>query len=424
MARAVYCAYIDCRSRSDRRGFGVPRPVLLDYCTFLPHLLKPIHDQMLCNRHRWKLETALREARCTAQLQSDAFMEASGPALRGDDVIAIPPSSSPPLSSPSSPPPPPSTDALTGASSRGRRTVSTMMSMGWHMSAAIRAELFRLMTAHHRLTANTWNGSSDHLEASADADISIANGEMQQQPYCDLIHTLMTHGNLPADCKMQGTSASSHFFLDIGSGYGLAALRARILSGVAVVGGVEVARDRTFISHRLADAVQLRDYVHFIDANATSPDVLPILRAATHLFAYSAVYSRATRSYLAQEVIFCEDSNWLVYVTFDKVDVLKDAGIKVNHGSHEPHCTEGGVHWVGHTSSLSMSVSGQKMQANIFVRCTRPDAASGQHRFVAGAALLRSMAAASRQRGEEYMNNLMTSNKAETRASVKRRRMI
>ena len=398
MAHSVHCAYVDCRSRSDRRAFGRPRPVLLIYVERVPHLLKSHRHQVLCNRHRWVLDTALHAA----------------PAECAD----VPPS----LASatlPPSPSPPTSIEPCAGRSKSSKRTAPTMISMGWHPPAVVAAQLSRLTTAHRALTVHTWNGSTDHLAAPADADISVANGEMQQQPYCDLMHTLITHDNLPDHCKLQ--RATNHFFLDVGSGYGLAALRASLVSGVAVAGGVEVARDRVFISHRLTDAVELSERVHFVDANATTPDVLPVLRAATHVFAYSAVFSRATRSYLARELIACEDSNWLVYVTFDKVDVLQEAGIKVTIGRHEVDCTEGSVHWVGHTHSLPMSVSGQKLQANIFVRCTRPEATSSESRFATGATLLRSMAAASRQRGAADMSNLMASSQAVTRAAKRKK---
>ena len=301
--------------------------------------------------------------------------------------------------------------------------VPSMLSAGWHPSAAVTASLRQLTAAHHRLTADTWNGGTFQLAAPASADISVANGEMQHQPYCDLMHTLMTHDNLPADCQLREGGATSHFFLDVGSGYGLAALRARILSGVRVAGGLEVARDRCFISQRLAVAVELSDAVHFVDADATSPDVLPILRAATHVFAYSAVFSRATRSYLAQQLIACEDSNWLLYCTFDKVDVLEQAGVTVHVGRHEKGCTctEGGVHWVGHTPPLAMAVSGQKLQANLFVRCRRPDEQSSRARLHTGVELLRERAAQSTKRGDEQLNTLMAQQQAQTRAAKRRR---
>lgn len=39
--------------------------------------------------------------------------------------------------------------------------------------------------------------------------------------------------------------------------------------------------------------------VHFVSSDVCHPQVLPILLAATHLFAYSAVFSAATQEYLA-----------------------------------------------------------------------------------------------------------------------------
>ena len=306
---------------------------------------------------------------------------------------------------------------------QSRRAVPTMISLGWRAPAAIEASLAQLTAAHRRLTGQIWNGSSHHLVAADDADISVANGEMQQQPYCDLLHTLITHDNIPADCRLKTARvATNHFFLDIGSGYGMAVLRAQLLSGVAVCGGVEVAQDRVFVSHRLAQAVGLSTQAQFVDADACSPSVLPILKAATHLFAYSAVFSPATRAYLAKSVIASSDSNWLVYVTFDKADVLEQAGVKVSRTRHEQHCTEGGAHLLGKTSPLSMSVSGQKMQANIFVRCARPSHSHSATRFAEGVQLLNTLAADSRRRGQLAIEQLMTSTATETRAS-KRQRM-
>ena len=344
-----------------------------------------------------------------------------------DSVEATLSISSSPISCPSfsqfiSPSPLPSTPLLPPTPSRavGRLIVPTMYSQGWCMPEVIEADLSRLMTAHRRLTSDTWNGSADHLaDAHGDVDVGITNGEMQQQPYCDLMHTLMTHDNLPFEYKLGGHREQQVFF-DVGSGYGLPSLRTRIISGVGVAGGVEIACDRVFISHRLTDAVQLCKDVHFIDANATSPDMLPILRAATHLFAYSAVSTSSTRSYLAEHVIASDDSNWLVYVTFDKANVLQGANITVHdkRHRHDDRCTRGGVHLAGHSPSLPMSVSGQKMQASIYIRCVPPDAVSRQRRLTAGVEMMKEKSAKSRQRGQAHMQTLLTSSQPGTRAVV------
>ena len=108
-----------------------------------------------------------------------------------------------------------------------------------------------------------------------------------------------------------------------------------------------------------AYAGELSKNVHLV--NATSPDVLPILRAATHLFAYITVCSTSTLLYLAERVIANSDSNWLVYVTFDKTSGSQDANITVHNEKHrhDDQCTRDGVHWAGRTPSTPMSVSGQ-----------------------------------------------------------------
>ena len=438
MSRSLYCAYIACNVRGDRPEFRRRRPVLTSYTDRLSHLLKSTHCDVLCNKHHHTLlaETAKlpHEVRVTAtcvttqttSMTSAALSESEedepteGAALQEqplDDAPSSPPSTSL-LRSAAATVTPLSVSTTRG----GRRTVPTMISQGWCAPADIAAELSRLTAAHRHETGHIWNGSADKLADDADDDdISVPNGEMQQQPYCDLLHTLMTHDNLPADYKLGGRRAGRQFFLDVGSGYGLAALRARIVSGVLVAGGVEVVPDRAFISHRVAETVQLSDCVHFVDASAHSPSVLPILRAATHLFAYSCAFSDTTCSYLAEHVIASSDSNWLVYVTFDKPDVLLAAGMAVQCGGHDKLCTAGGVHWVGHTHSLAMSVSGQKMQANIFVRCTPPDAVNRQRRLDEGVQLLCEKSAASRERGEQEMAQLLASTKTETRAAKRKR---
>ena len=460
----VYCAHVDCRSRSDQHRFGPPRQVLPRHILHSHAELRAHHNGVLCNKHFFVLQ-----ARCTnhdreqriemldqqgeqqPQKHSarhkdslaeegtehhrhqgpDHHEEAAAPHLLGVLLAAVDPSrvlveahtasSAPPLplSSTSGVGDEPASPVDTVRRPRqSRRAVPTMISLGWRPPAAIEASLAQLTAAHRRLTGQIWNGSSYHLVAADDADISVANGEMQQQPYCDLLHTLITHDNIPADCRLQTARlATNQFFLDIGSGYGLAVLRAQLLSGVAVCGGVEVARDRVFVSHRLAEAVGLSTQAQFVDADACSPSVLPILNAATHLFAYSAVFSLATRAYLAGSVIASDDSNWLVYVTFDKADVLEQAGVKVSCTRHEEHCTEGGAHLLGKTSPLSMSVSGQKLQAHIFVRCTRPSSSQSATRFAEGVQLLNTLAANSRRRGQQAIEQLMTSTATETRAS-------
>ena len=50
--------------------------------------------------------------------------------------------------------------------------------------------------------------------------------------------------------------------------------------------------------------------------------------------------------------------------------VFEQACVTVS-SRHEQHWTEGGAHSLGKTSLLVMSVSGQKIQANVFARCAR-----------------------------------------------------
>ena len=283
----MYCAHVDCRSRSDQRRFGQPRQVLPRHVLHSHAALKAHHGGVLCNRHFFVLQARCTndddEQRVDISVQQreqqpqqhsalngddraeertehhqhqgpDHHQEAAASHLLGDLLAAVDPSrvlveahtasSAPPLplTSTSDVGDDPASPVHTVRRPRqSRRAVQTLISLGWRPPAAIEASLAQLTAAHRRLTGQIWNGSSHHLVAADDADISVANGEVQQQPYCDLLHTLITHDNIPADCRLQSARvATNHFFLDIGSGYGLAVLRAQLLSGVAVCGGVEV----------------------------------------------------------------------------------------------------------------------------------------------------------------------------------------
>jgi hypothetical protein len=103
--------------------------------------------------------------------------------------------------------------------------------------------------------------------------------------------------------------------------------------------GIVVAEDRVFISHRLAAAMGVQDRAHFSAADAQDPEVLPILFVATHLFAYSAVFSSATQ--VTWPASFRDDSSWLVYVTFDRLDVFTGVGITVHTEPHGADCRMG-----------------------------------------------------------------------------------
>ncbi len=104
----------------------------------------------------------------------------------------------------------------------------------------------------------------------------------------------------------------------------------------------------------------MQDQVHFVSSDVCSPQALPILLAATHLFAFSAVFSGATQDYLAG-VLSRADSSWLVYTTCDNSDVFARAGIEVHTEPHGADCRLGGVHLLGRTKPLPMSVSTQSL---------------------------------------------------------------
>ena len=264
------------------------------------------------------------------------------------------------------------------------RQVAPMAVSGWRADSATATALRRLQREHGRLTADTWNSSGDHLvwQRREDyLDVSITNGEMQQQPFCELIQMLRTHPNIPLHARLghqhDDQRQPQHLFCDVGSGYGLAVLRAHILlRKAAMCAGIEIAQDRVNISVRLAAHMQedmpSGSFAQFVAGAVEDADVLPILLASTHLFAYSAVFSSATRDYIAANVLRRDDSLWLVYVTFDSLTVFERAGLIIHTEPHGPDCSLGGAHLLGRTKSLPMAVSKQKLTANILLRCQPP----------------------------------------------------
>ena len=144
------------------------------------------------------------------------------------------------------------------------RQVAAMSITGRRADSATADALRRLLREHGRLTADTWNSSGDHLvwqRRDEYLDVSITNGEMQQQPFCGLIQMLRTHPNIPPHARLgqqqDDQRQPQHLFCDVGSGYGLAVLRAHVLlREAAMCAGVEIAQDRVNISVRLAAHMQ------------------------------------------------------------------------------------------------------------------------------------------------------------------------
>ena len=215
---------------------------------------------------------------------------------------------------------------------------------GYVLDAATTSQLQLLRSGHRTLTKDVWNSHAYHLaEHDEDVAVGTTNGEVRQAPFCELLQTLMSHPSIPTHARLQWhtqspstasppseqTSASQCFWLDMGSGCGLAVLRARIVTGAKVCAGIEIAKDRVSISHQLAEKMGMKDdqqQVHFVSSDVRHPQVLPILLAATHLFAYSAVFSADMQDYLAS-ILSRPDSSWLLYVTCDKTSVLERAGL-------------------------------------------------------------------------------------------------
>ena len=457
----MHCAFITCRKRTDERRFRQPRSLASAVAERFTHSIKTRHDGILCNQHYLVLKRATSSptpaltSLLQAALHAPPLVEDASPPSDIARVVAVPDDGSdlseissttgafPPTNSsladdsndPSGSPiclssPAPVLDPADRRSCNEPVTKKRKVTVPLSRSAAMAVTGFRpdrgtvdalrrLQNEHRRLTGNTWNGSSDHLVPHAqDAVIGVTNGEMQQQPFCELVQTLMTHPNIPPHARLQGeTQGAEHFWLDIGSGYGLAVLRARIISGAKVCAGIEIAEDRVFISQRLAKEMGMQDRAQFVAADVQDVEVLPILLAATHLFAYSAVFSSATRDYLAS-VIGRQDSSWLVYVTFDKLDVFTRAGIAVHTEPHGADCRMGGVHLLGRTKPLAMSVSNQALTASILLRCVPPSPHRRDETWKSGLSVLAHRSAVAAHRAEMAHAATLTSLKCTTRSTT------
>ena len=295
---------------------------------------------------------------------------------------------------------------------------AAMTVSGHVLNATTMKLLQQLRRGHHHLTKDTWNSHSYHLaEHDEHATIGTTNGEMRQAPFCELLQTLMTHPSIPTHARLQSEqTGAEHFWLDIGSGYGLAVLRARIVSGAKVCAGIEVAEDRVSISHRLASKIGMQHQVDYVSSDVRNSRVLPILLAATHVFAFSAVFSTDTQDYLAR-VLTRPDSTWMVYITCDKEDVFVRAGMQVHTEPHGPDCRLGGVHLLGRTRPLPMSVSAQSFTATIYLRCVPPDAEVRATRWAAGMATLLERSEAARLQASEEMDSTLSSSRRETRST-------
>ena len=299
---------------------------------------------------------------------------------------------------------------------------------GYMLDAATTNKLQLLRREHRSLTKDIWNSHPYHLaEHDDDVAVGTTNGEVRQAPFCELLQTLMNHPSIPMCARLQPhiqspspsdeQTSAEHFWLDVGSGYGLAVLRARIMTGAKVCAGIEIAEDRVSISHRLAEKMD-QQQVHFVSFDVCHPQVLPILLAATHLFAYSAVFSADTQGYLAN-VLSRLDGSWLLYVTCDKTSVLERAGLTVHTEPHGPDCRLGGVHLLRHTKPLSMSTSSsQGFIAHIYLRCVAPSHAGAGVRstqWAAGMATLVKHSTAAALQSSEELNRILTSSSASRR---------
>ena len=375
----------------------------------------------LCKPNRWMLDRAMKEY-CTILSPSSSLasptstsstlLSLSGDSSSTDDVDGALSLSDVVLDSEES--------DTSDAPARPRRKrakpvwTAAMTVSGHVLDAATNSKLQLLRREHHRLTKDIWNSHSYQLaEHDEEFAVGTTNGEMRQAPFCELLQTLMAHPSIPMHARLH----AENFWLDVGSGYGLPVLRARIVTGAKVCAGIEIAEDRVSISHRLAGQLGMQDQVHFVSSDVCHPQVLPILLAATHLFVFSAVFSVDTQDYLAS-VLSRPDSSWLLYVACDKTDSLARAGITVHTEPHGPDCRLGGVHLLGRTRPLPMSVSKQSFSACIYLRCVPASAGVRAAAWATGMATLLERSTAAALRASEEMSRTLTSSlRRETRST-------
>ena len=155
----------------------------------------------------------------------------------------------------------------------------------------------------------------------------------------------------------------------MGSGYGRACIHAYAQTGLCLCAGVEIAEDRCYTSIWIAKKAGEDGGPRFFAANVEKLRVLPVLRAATHLYSYDAVFSPTTQQYLAD---FLRDplSCWLLYISCNTPTTMRDSGVQLHFEPHLPGCRLGGVHVVG-KMEVKMAFSGTGHTMFFYVRCVR-----------------------------------------------------
>jgi hypothetical protein len=260
---------------------------------------------------------------------------------------------------------------------RERESTSRMAVMGYRPTGEAEELLARLHREHTNLTRH----SPIHADAlvvnekdPADDLVGTTNGELTAQSLYTLFQTLAFHPHIPPHARLLAREHTSsplprQLFLDIGSGFGLQVLRCSILCHESVLcSGIEIAIDRCITSQQIANGMGLDRRAMFVAGNACSSEFLEVLRGATHLFAFSAVFHPHTRRYIAENVLAWKDSNWLVYISFDKRRVLEEAGIPVHAVPHSESCRLGGVHEAGQITAVT-SIAGERHTGFFYVRC-------------------------------------------------------
>jgi hypothetical protein len=301
---------------------------------------------------------------------------------------------------------------------------SSMTISGIKLDESTRAAIRRVRIAHKRHTSLSGSGQERLAPGTQQAAIGITNGEATEQMLIDVMYTLMYHSNIPPHAWLHRRvrddtgGRDKQFFLDVGSGYGLPVMRARVLSGAQICGGVEVVAERCEISHRIAADVSMKAQVLFATGDVCNPALRPILLAATHIFAFSAVFHPDTRAYLAS-ALSGDDSSWQVYVTCDKPQVMQKAGLVVHTSLHTDGCCLGGAHLLG-SKSLKMVSSKENKMAYYLLRCKQPDAQLRQKAWEMGIPLLTQQSAQSAQTGEQVYQAMLKECTVQTRAQRKR----
>ena len=98
----------------------------------------------------------------------------------------------------------------------------------------------------------------------------------------------------------------------------------------------------------MAIAESMEGQLYLLAVGMCDAKVLPVLMAATHLFAYNRAISYDPRAYLANTIQHTH-SQFVLYISFDHPNImLQQWGVQLHGDLHwSSECDKGGVHVTG-----------------------------------------------------------------------------